>query len=47
MPDPEALRIARGVAMVIEKLPELAQAVNAALRKAIERGLIDDDGGEA
>jgi Transcriptional Coactivator p15 (PC4) len=34
----------RGIAMVVEKLPELAGIVNAALRKAIERGLLADDG---
>jgi hypothetical protein len=35
----------KGVAMVVLRLPDLAKAVNAALSKARELGLIDDQDG--
>jgi Transcriptional Coactivator p15 (PC4) len=34
----------KGVAMVVLRLPDLAKAVNKALAKARELGLLDDDG---
>jgi hypothetical protein len=37
----------KGIALAIRKLPELAQAINKARAKALELGLLDDDGGEA
>jgi hypothetical protein len=37
----------KGVAIVILRLPELAKAINKALAKARELGLLPDDGGEA
>jgi hypothetical protein len=37
----------KGVAIVILQLPELAKAINKALAKARELGLLPDDGGEA
>jgi hypothetical protein len=37
----------KGVAMVVLRLPELAAAVNKALAKATELGLIGDDDGVA
>jgi hypothetical protein len=36
----------KGVAMVVLRLPELAAAVNKALARAKELGLIDDDSGD-
>jgi hypothetical protein len=36
----------KGVAMVVLRLPDLAKAVNKALAKARELGLIPDEGGE-
>jgi len=34
----------KGLAMVVRRLPDLAKAINNALRKAQELGLLDDDG---
>lgn len=34
----------KGVAMVVLRLPDLAKAINKALKQARELGLIDDDG---
>jgi hypothetical protein len=47
-PEGKMLPTAKGVSLVIERLPELHAAVNSALRKAREMGLIpnDDGGGE-
>ena len=36
----------KGVAMVVLRLPDLARAINKALAKARDLGLIDDEGGE-
>jgi hypothetical protein len=36
----------KGVAMVVLRLPELAAAINKALAKARELGLLEDEGGE-
>jgi hypothetical protein len=36
----------KGLAMVVRRLPELAKAVNAAMKKCHELGLIDDESGE-
>jgi Transcriptional Coactivator p15 (PC4) len=35
---------AKGLAMVVRRLPELAAAIDKALRKARELGLLDDEG---
>ena len=45
-PDGKMLPTAKGVSLVISRLPELAKAVNSALAKAKELGLITNDGGE-
>jgi hypothetical protein len=37
----------KGIALTIGKLPELHAAINKALAKAKELGLLGDDGGEA
>jgi hypothetical protein len=37
---------AKGVAMVVQRLPDLAKAVNAALTKARELALIDSEAGD-
>jgi hypothetical protein len=34
----------KGVAVVVLRLPDLAKAINKALSRAVELGLIDDDG---
>ncbi len=36
----------KGVSLVVARLPELATAINRALGKARELGLLDDEGGE-
>jgi hypothetical protein len=41
------LPTAKGVSLVVARLPELAAAINRAMAKAKELGLIADDGGEA
>ena len=38
------LPTAKGVTMAVERLPELATAINRALKKARELGLLPDDG---
>jgi hypothetical protein len=35
----------KGVAVVVLRLPELAKAINKALSRAVELGLLDDEGG--
>jgi hypothetical protein len=45
--DGKMLPTTKGIAMNIARLPELAAAVNSALRKAKELGLIPNDDGEA
>jgi hypothetical protein len=42
--DGKMLPTVKGVAMAVARLPELAKAINKALAKAKELGLIDDDG---
>lgn len=42
--DGKMLPTAKGVSLVVERLPELAAAIDKALRKARELGLIDDEG---
>jgi hypothetical protein len=37
----------KGLSLVVLRLPELAKAINKALAKAQELGLLPDDGGEA
>lgn len=36
----------KGVAMIVLRLPDLAKAINKALKQARELGLIDDEAGE-
>jgi hypothetical protein len=42
--DGKMLPTTKGVTMAVARLPELATAVNRALKKARELGLLDDDG---
>jgi hypothetical protein len=44
--DGKMLPTAKGVSLVVQRLPELAAAINKALVKARALGLIPDDGGE-
>jgi pantoate kinase len=37
----------KGLAMAVQRLPELAKAINKALKQARELGLIDDEASEA
>jgi hypothetical protein len=46
-PDGKMLPTAKGVSLVVARLPELATAIGSALKKAKELGLLADDGGEA
>jgi hypothetical protein len=43
--DGKMLPTAKGLAMVVARLPELAKAINAALSKARALGLLDDQDG--
>lgn len=34
----------KGIALVVARLPDLAAVVNRAVKRAVELGLLDDDG---
>jgi hypothetical protein len=38
---------AKGISLVVRRLPDLLKALSAAQAKAIELGLLDDEGGDA
>ena len=45
--DGKMLPTAKGVSLVVLRLPDLAKAINKALERARTLGLLPDDGGEA
>ena len=47
MKDGRLVPTPKGVAVVVLRLPQLARAINKALKQAYELGLLPDNGGEA